>query len=89
MCPRYYGSACRLTSRDWIDVAGTGPASLRVTVPARQLDWTVEARQTPLLLVLNTVTLPCRSVLAVGQAAWEILDSQEYDRTRTDTFPGR
>ena len=29
--------------------------------------------------------LPARGVLAIGQAAWPILDPDEYTRTRTET----
>jgi hypothetical protein len=35
--------------------------------------------------VIGNVTLPCRGVLAVGQAAWKILDPGEYQRTRAET----
>lgn len=34
---------------------------------------------------IGGVTLPARGVLAVGQAAWQILDSVEYEHTRTQT----
>lgn len=163
-CPRYYGAACRVTSRARIELTWTGPMSLRVTMASPSLDWRVEATDTPLLRMLNrisrhlplwtwrsdslvrarefmarsllgmgsirmrgtmpsghvgtlmperlyfiesstaildgvnlgrpthcddppvigSVTLPCRGVLAVGQAAWQILDPEEYQRTRTE-----
>jgi hypothetical protein len=35
--------------------------------------------------LIGDVTLPARGVLAVGQAAWKILDSEEYRRTRRET----
>ncbi|MBJ6640040.1 hypothetical protein H4K36_23195 [Streptomyces sp. DHE7-1] len=34
---------------------------------------------------IGDVTLPARGVLAIGQAAWEILDPAEYGRTRRET----
>jgi hypothetical protein len=34
---------------------------------------------------IGGVTLPARGVLAVGQAAWQILDPAEYQRTRAET----
>ena len=37
---------------------------------------------------IGTVTLPARGVLAIGQAAWEILDPGEYERTRRETARG-
>ena len=55
-CPRYYGPACRLTAFSRIDVEWTGPASLHVTMPDPALDWTLTARSTPLLSVLNAVS---------------------------------
>jgi len=35
--------------------------------------------------LIGGVTLPARGVLAVGQAAWQILDRDEYRRTRAQT----
>lgn len=34
---------------------------------------------------IGEVALPARGVLAVGQAAWAILDAEEYERTRAET----
>ena len=164
-CPRYYGAACRETALTHIDLDWIGPMSLHVSMTSPQLDWTVDASETPLLRVLNwisprlplwtwkpdwlvharevmarsildmgtirmrgvmpsghtgtlmperiyfiessratlegvnlgrpthldhppmigDVTLPARGVLAVGQAAWKILDFDEYRRTRRET----
>jgi hypothetical protein len=36
---------------------------------------------------IGEVALPARGVLAVGQAAWIILDQEEYERTRAETAP--
>lgn len=163
-CPRYYGPACAVTSQARIDVRWTGPMSLRVTMDAPGLDWTIQVTDTPLLRVLNAISprlplwtwkppsllrarefmanrllgmgpirlrgrmpsghvgtlmplrmyfiesssarlngedlgrpahlagpidiggvpVPSRGVLAVGQAAWEILDPLEYRRTRAE-----
>jgi hypothetical protein len=35
--------------------------------------------------MIGEVTLPARGVLATGQAAWQILDPAEYQRTRSQT----
>jgi hypothetical protein len=34
---------------------------------------------------IGRVPLPARGMLAIGQAAWEILDNDEYTRTRIET----
>ena len=166
-CPRYYGPACTHVGHATIDLTWTGPMSLRVTVDAPRLDWTLTAAQPPLLRVLNAMSaclptwtwrphsllrarevlarrilrmgdirmsgtmpsghtgtlmpermysidestatldrkslghaarvtptpdiggfpLPARGVLAIGQAAWPILDHDEYARTREVTLP--
>jgi hypothetical protein len=165
-CPRYYGPACRVTSRARIEVQWTGPMSLRITMSSPALDWRVDATAPPFLRMINwvserlplwtwkpdalvrarellatsalgmgalrmrgtmpsghagtlmperlffiesstatldgvdlgqpthldrpptigDVTLPCRGVLAIGQAAWRILDREEYERTRRETI---
>ncbi len=163
-CPRYYGAACDRTGFARIGLIWTGPASLRVTVDALRLDWTLTASSTRLLDVLNAVgaalppatwrtralvrareltaralgmgdlrltgvmpsghrgilmprrmyfvedsravldgddlgrpvrlrrnprigevPLPARGVLAIGGAAWPILDRAAYERTRVET----
>lgn len=33
---------------------------------------------------IGTAALPARGILAIGQAAWRILDADEYERTRAD-----
>jgi hypothetical protein len=35
---------------------------------------------------IGEVALPARGVLAIGQGAWEILDHEEYARTRAETL---
>src|SRR2546430_2106277 len=35
--------------------------------------------------MIGDVPLPARGVLAIGQAMWRILDSVEYERTRSET----
>lgn len=54
-CPRYYGAACHYVGQAEIDVAWTGPASLRVraTGPALDLNWTVTVRETFGLGLMN------------------------------------
>jgi hypothetical protein len=37
---------------------------------------------------IGEVFLPARGVLAIGQAAWKILDPVEYARTRAETAGG-
>lgn len=54
-CPRYYGPACDRTGLAHIELAWTGPASLRVTMDSPALDWTLTATSTRLLDVLNMV----------------------------------
>jgi hypothetical protein len=167
-CPRYYGPACTHVAHARIDVSWTGPASLRVTMDAPRLDWTLHASESRTLRILNAVgprlplwtwrsgplvrarellargllgmgdirmtgtmpsghvgilmpqrmylideatavldgedlgrparrrpnpqigdvPLPARGVLAVGGAAWEILDHDEYARTRAESGHG-
>ncbi|MET9887943.1 hypothetical protein ABZZ20_33390 [Streptomyces sp. NPDC006430] len=163
-CPRYYGPACQHTGFARIQLAWTGPASLRVTMDSPSLDWTLTARSTPVLTVMNAVSsalplatwrprlllrsrelmaralglgsvqmagvmpsghtgtlmpermyyiadaravldgvdlgrpvrlnrnprigevpLPARGILAIGQAAWQIRDRAEYERTRAQS----
>jgi hypothetical protein len=164
-CPRYYGPACAYIRHAEIEVTWAGPTSLRVTVDAARLDWTLEATETRLLRVLNRLSarlplwtwrprpllrarevlarrlldmgdlrmsgtmpsghhgtlmpqrmyliedatavlagvdlghpahmtptpdiggfpLPARGVLAIGQAAWPILDHDEHARTLSET----
>jgi hypothetical protein len=55
-CPRYYGPACTHVEHARIDVDWTGPRSLRVTMDEPRLDWTLTARQTAVLRVLNTIS---------------------------------
>jgi hypothetical protein len=54
------------------------------TLDGTDLGHPERASQTP---DIGGVTLPARGVLAVGQAAWQILDAAEYDRTRAETEP--
>jgi len=165
-CPRYYGPACNHIGHAHIDVEWTGPASLRVSMDAPRLEWTLSVTETRTLRALNSmsprlpswtwrsgplvrarefiarsllgmgdiglsgempsghvgilmpecmyfidettaildgadlgraarvspnprigeVALPTRGVLAIGQGAWEILDPDEYERTRAETL---
>lgn len=55
-CPRYYGAACDRTAYARIQIEWTGPASIRVTMDAPSLDWTLTASDTPLLRTLNAVS---------------------------------
>jgi hypothetical protein len=145
-CPRYYGAACTNMEHATIDLAWTGPTSLRVinAMSARLPVWTwrphpllrareLLARRVPgmgdirmsgtmpsghtgtlmpermYFIDDSTATLdgndlghsarvtptpdiggfplPARGVLAIGQAAWPILDRDEYLRTREKSLP--
>ncbi len=55
-CPRYYGAACDRTALARIRIEWTGPASIRVTMDAPPLEWTLTATDTPLLRMLNAVS---------------------------------
>jgi hypothetical protein len=44
-CPRYYGAACDVVATARIDVAWTGPRSLRVTMDDPALEWTIDVRR--------------------------------------------
>jgi hypothetical protein len=55
-CPRYYGPACTHIGHAHIDLEWTGPASLRVTMDAPRLEWTLTAAQTPILRLLNAAS---------------------------------
>ncbi|MFE3326707.1 hypothetical protein [Streptomyces sp. NPDC059176] len=75
-CPRYYGAACARTGPARIEVTWTGPASLRVTMDAPPLDWTLTASSTPLLGFLNGIgaalplgTWRCRSLVRARELA--------------------
>jgi hypothetical protein len=55
-CPRYYGAACSHQSHARIDLTWTGPRSLRVELDQPTLTWTLTARSTPALSVLNATS---------------------------------
>jgi hypothetical protein len=52
------------------------------TFDRRDLERPERATQAP---DIGGASLPARGILAVGQAAWKILDPAEYQRTRADT----
>lgn len=54
-CPRYYGPACVHTGFARIDVAWTGPMSLRVRMDRPALGWTLTAREPLALRAINAV----------------------------------
>jgi hypothetical protein len=55
-CPRYYGAACSRVAPARIDLAWTGPRTLRVTVDDPALDWTLTAARSLRLGVLNPIS---------------------------------
>jgi hypothetical protein len=62
-CPRYFGPACHVTALTTITVAWTERNSLRVQMSEPSLDWTLTARSTPVLTLVNAINdrLPARS----------------------------
>lgn len=57
-------------------------ADARATLDGTDLGRPVRLDHNPRI---GEVPLPARGILAVGQAAWQILDSAEYERTRAET----
>lgn len=55
-CPRYYGQACDHVGYAKIGLEWTGPAALRITMDQPSLAWTLTARQTTVLRVMNTIS---------------------------------
>jgi hypothetical protein len=55
-CPRYYGATCDHIAHARIRIEWTGPASLRVTMDAPPLEWTLTATDTPVLRVMNAMS---------------------------------
>jgi hypothetical protein len=55
-CPRYYGPACKHSGFAKIAITWTGPSTLRVTMDAPSLDWTLTASSTPLLDLANAIS---------------------------------
>ena len=55
-CPRYYGAACAHVGHARIGIDWTGPASLRVTMDSPHLEWTIEAKETRTLRLLNAAS---------------------------------
>ncbi len=55
-CPRYYGPACSHVGHARIDVEWSGPTSLRVTMDAPSLEWTLSVIETRTLRVLNAMS---------------------------------
>jgi hypothetical protein len=55
-CPRYYAPACAHTGFARIDVEWTGPASLRISMDEPRLRWTLTARETPALRIMNAMS---------------------------------
>jgi len=55
-CPRYYGQACAHVGYARIQLDWTGPMTLRVMMDEPALEWTLTARQSPMLRVMNTIS---------------------------------
>ena len=55
-CPRYYGAACDRTDFAHIELTWTGPRALRVVMDAPSLRWSLIARETPALQILNPIS---------------------------------
>lgn len=54
-CPRYVGADCGYTGHARIELSWTGPRTLRVSLDAPSLDWTLSVHRSPVLAVLNTL----------------------------------
>lgn len=52
-CPRYFGPACKTVAPASISLRWDGPRTLTVEVDELQLRWTMTARRSPLLGLLN------------------------------------
>jgi hypothetical protein len=55
-CPRYYGAACTQTGFAHLELTWTGPATLQVTMDDPALEWTLTARSTTYLDLLNAMS---------------------------------
>jgi hypothetical protein len=55
-CPRYYGAACARTDFTHIELTWTGPRALKVVMDAPPLRWSLVARETPALQILNPIS---------------------------------
>jgi hypothetical protein len=55
-CPRYYGQVCSTVGYAQITLEWTSPNVLRIRRDQPQLDWTVTARQTPVLRAMNALS---------------------------------
>ncbi len=55
-CPRYYAPACEYVGPARIGLEWTGPRTLRVTMDAPALDWTLHLARSPLLGLLNPLS---------------------------------
>ena len=62
-CPRYFGPACDFTGLTTITVGWTDRNRVRIRMNEPCLDWTLTARSTPALSLLNAINgrLPARS----------------------------
>ncbi|MFK4222454.1 hypothetical protein [Streptomyces sp. NPDC019890] len=58
----------------------------QATLDGADLGRPVQLQENPRI---GDVPLPARGVLAIGQAAWQILDQAEYERTRGETAQQR
>lgn len=55
-CPRYYGPACDHVGHARIDVAWTGPRSLRVRMDQPYLEWSLSVMRSSVMGLLNPVS---------------------------------
>jgi hypothetical protein len=65
-CPRYFGPAAHATGYARIGLTWTGPATLRVTMDAPALEWTLTATSTRILALLNAMSA------AMPQVTWRL-----------------
>jgi hypothetical protein len=54
-CPRYFGAALHGVVRAEIELVWTGPGTLAISIPRRQLEWAVRLESSPLTRLLQAV----------------------------------
>lgn len=65
-CPRYFGPACTTVTPATIVLTWTGPRTLRVELDEPRLTWTMTARLSPVLAILNPL------MAAMPLASWRL-----------------
>jgi hypothetical protein len=66
----HYAPACTYTGHARIDIEWTGPVSLRVTMDAPSLEWSVTATQTPMALSDIVTERPLTQAIVCTAELW-------------------